>query len=132
MDTDRRRHPRYDIMAQVRVLRGTVNYILDVSNISVVGLFVSTAGLPRMPWFRAGQRIELDVFTPEELENIRVFGRIVRLEEGVDGASRGFGVQFVDVDKDTQIKIDRLVELAKVHSIQPPPLPGMGPGGNGD
>jgi hypothetical protein len=125
MDTDRRRHPRYEIMAQVRVLRGTVNYVLDVSNISVSGLFVSTAGLPRMPWFRNDQQIELDLFVPEELENIRVLGRIVRLEQGEDGSSSGFGVQFVDVGEEAQVKIDRLVGLAKARSVHPPPLPGM-------
>jgi hypothetical protein len=129
MDTDRRRHPRYEIMAQVRVLRGTVNYVLDVSNISVSGLFVSTAGLPRMPWFRKDQQIELDLFVPEELDNIRVLGRIMRLVEGEDGPGSGFGVQFVDLDEATQVKIDRLVGLAKARSVHPPPLPGMGTGG---
>jgi Tfp pilus assembly protein PilZ len=124
MTSERRRHQRYDIMAHVRVKRGTVNYILDVTNISLSGLFVSTIGLPRSTQFSAGQAIELNLFLPDVAENIRVLGRIVRLVDRDDPPARGFGVEFVDVDEEARLGISLLVETARSSEIpQPPPLP---------
>ena len=124
MSSERRRHQRYDIMAHVRVRRGTVNYILDVTNISLSGLFVSTLGLPRAGQFSAGQSIELNLFLPDVAENIRVLGRIVRMVDRDDPPVRGFGVEFVDVDEEARLGISLLVDTARDSVVpQPPPLP---------
>jgi hypothetical protein len=124
MSSERRRHQRYDIMAHVRVRRGTVNYILDVTNISLSGLFVSTLGLPRAGQFSAGQSIELNLFLPDVAENIRVLGRIVRMVDRDDPPARGFGVEFVDVDEEARLGISLLVDTARDSVVpQPPPLP---------
>jgi hypothetical protein len=125
MSFERRRHQRYDIMAHVRVKHGTVNYVLDVTNISLSGLFVSTLGLPRTLQFAAGQSIELNLFFAEVAENVRVFGRIVRMVEREDPPARGFGVEFVDVDEEAKLGIALLVETARSSEVpRPPPLPG--------
>jgi hypothetical protein len=124
MSTERRRHQRYDIMTHVRVWHGTVNYILDVTNISLSGLFVSTLGLPRSGQFSAGQSIELNLFLSEVAENIRVLGRIVRLVDRDDPPTRGFGVEFVDVDEEARLAVSLLVEAARSSEVpRPPPLP---------
>ena len=124
MSTERRRHQRYDIMAHVRVSRGTVNYILDVTNISLSGLFVSTLGLPRSGQFSAGQSIELNLFLSEVAENIRVLGHIVRMVDRDDPPARGFGVEFVDVTEEARVGISLLVDTARDSVMpQPPPLP---------
>jgi hypothetical protein len=125
MSFERRRHQRYDIMAHVRVKHGTVNYVLDVTNISLSGLFVSTLGLPRTLQFSTGQSIELNLFFAEVAENVRVFGRIVRMVEREDPPARGFGVEFVDVDEEAKLGIALLVETARSSDVpRPPPLPG--------
>ena len=121
MSSERRRHQRYDIMAHVRVRRGTVNYILDVTNISLSGLFVSTLGLPRAGQFSAGQSIELNLFLPDVAENIRVLGRIVRMVDRDDPPARGFGVEFVDVDEEARLGISLLVDTARDSVVPPPP-----------
>lgn len=111
-------------MAHVRVRSGTINYILEVTNISLSGLFVSTLGLPRAGQFSAGQSIELNLFLPEIAENIRVIGRIVRTVERDDLPARGFGVEFVDVDEKARFGIALLVDTARSSEApRPPPLP---------
>jgi len=111
-------------MAHVRVRSGTINYILEVTNISLSGLFVSTLGLPRAGQFSAGQSIELNLFLSEVAENIRVRGRIVRMVDREDPPARGFGVEFVDVDEEVRFAIALLVETARSSDVpRPPPLP---------
>ena len=123
---ERRRYPRYDIMAHVRVKSGTVNHILDITNISISGVFVSTLGLPRTVQFSAGQSIELNLFLSGVAENVRVLGRIVRTVEREDPPASGFGAEFVDVDEEARLGIALLVETARSSEAprpQPPPLP---------
>ena len=124
MTLERRGHQRYDIMAHVRVKHGTVNYILDVTNVSLSGVFVSTIGLPRAGQFSAGQTIELNLFLSDVAENVRVFGRIVRMVDRDDPPARGFGVEFVDANDEARRGIALLVEAARSSvTPQPPPLP---------
>jgi c-di-GMP-binding flagellar brake protein YcgR len=124
MSSERRRHQRYSIMAHVRVTCGTVNHILDVTNISLSGVFVSTLGLPPTAEFRTGQPIELNIFLSESTENVRVFGRIVRTVKRDDPPASGFGVEFDNVDDRAQLGISLFVELARSSEAPgPPPLP---------
>jgi hypothetical protein len=124
MSTERRRHQRYDIMAHVRVKHGTINYVLDVTNISLSGLFVSTLGLPRAGQFSAGQSIELNLFLSDVAENIRVLGRIARMVDRDDPQARGFGAEFVEMDEKARLGVSLLVEAARSSEVpRPPPLP---------
>ncbi|MCP4675264.1 MAG: PilZ domain-containing protein [Deltaproteobacteria bacterium] len=123
MSIERRTFPRYDVMAQIRVKRGRVNYIMDVKNVSLSGLFVTSDSVKQMPWFRVGQELEMDVFTTEDLVNVRINGHIVRVTDSDDEGQAGFGVEFTSLpDKDKE-KLSLFVEDMAVESIHPPPLP---------
>ncbi len=125
MVNERQRYPRYEIIAQVTVRSGNVNYLMDVGNISCSGLFISAENLDNIPLFREGQDLEMDLFTTEHLENIKVTGRIVRFEYGSDGGKKGFGVEFTRAIAEDNDELLRLVNMA-AESIHPPPLPGRG------
>ncbi len=109
-------------MAQIRVKRGRVNYIMHVKNVSQSGLFIATDSLKQMRWFHVDQELEMDLFTAEDLDNIRVTGQIVRIADHDDG-EMGFGVQFSLVDEEVRLKLQYLIDHAIQGSVKPPPLP---------
>ena len=123
MGMERRNFPRYEVMAQIRVKRGRVNYIMDVENLSLSGLFVTSDSIKQMPWFRIGQELEMDIFATEELENIRIHGRIVRITDSDVEGQAGFGVEFTSLPDDAKKKLSMFVDNMAVESIHPPPLP---------
>jgi hypothetical protein len=123
MAVERRRHPRFDIAAQVRVKYGRVNYVMDVSNISLSGAFIRCDNLSQLPWFRVDQEVDLDLFDYEDLENISLEGRIVRIIEGGDTEHPGFGVQFLNLTVEAYNKLYEIIATAARLSAQPPPLP---------
>ena len=63
MTDERRRHKRYDILAQMRVKRDDNTYILSVENISRSGIFVSTEPSDEFPGFALDQELEMTLFT---------------------------------------------------------------------
>lgn len=130
---ERRVAPRYEIMAQVRVKRGRINYVLDVRNISISGVFVSTEGLDKKNQFRVGQDLDMVLFEPGQLDQLQVNGRVVRIVLG-DGevAESGVGVQFVDPSPEVRAVLEQVVDRAAEDSLRPPPLPGGPPPLPGD
>ncbi|HUT79081.1 MAG TPA: PilZ domain-containing protein [Polyangia bacterium] len=120
---ERRTEPRFDVFAQIRVRRGTVNYVMDVRNISRSGMFVATGSLECQPWFRVGQFVEVDLFIHEELENVRLDGEIVRLVESGTKEKQGFGVRFSELAPAVREVLDDLISRAQQKSVTPPPLP---------
>jgi hypothetical protein len=125
MANERRRHPRYEIIAQVTIRSGGENYLMDVGNISCSGVFVYADNLDSISFLYEGQKLEMDLFTTAHLENIRVKGRVVRFEYGSDGEKTGFGVEFTGETAIGNRELLRLVNMA-AESIHPPPLPGDG------
>ena len=125
MANERRRYPRYEIIAQVTIRSGGENYLMDVGNISCSGVFISGDNLDSISFLYEGQELEMDLFTTAHLENIRMKGRIVRFEYGSDGEKKGFGVEFAKATAETNDELLRLVNMA-AESIHPPPLPGGG------
>ena len=123
MAVEKRKHPRYDILAQIRVKHGKVNYIMDVRNLSLSGMFVSSDNVKKLPWFKIGQELEMDLFATEELENIKVNGIIVRIVEEGDATDLGFGVAFSNLEISALESLDNLIAWAKETTIKPPPLP---------
>jgi hypothetical protein len=123
MNAERRQHPRYDILAQIRVKRGKVNYIMDVRNLSLSGMFVASNNIKKLPWFKLGQELEMDLFATEELENVKVSGTIVRIVNEGESDDLGFGVAFSTLELSELEGLDRLVSWAKETDITPPPLP---------
>ncbi len=125
MANERRRYPRYEIIAQVTIRSGGENYLMDVGNISCSGVLISTDNLDSISFLYEGQNLEMDLFTTEHLENIKVKGRVVRFEYGQDGAKKSFGVEFDKATAKGNVALLRLVNQA-AESIHPPPLPGSG------
>jgi hypothetical protein len=120
---ERRIEPRVEIFAQIRVKRGTVAYVMDVRNISTSGMFVSTGSLDRFPWLLVGQPVEADLFIPDELDNLKIEGEIVRLVGSGPLEKQGFGMRFANIDPAVVDTLDGLVLRARQKSIIPPPLP---------
>ena len=111
-------------MAQVRVKRGGVTHILDVKNISLSGVFVNAGEGKDRARLRVGQELELDLFHVDELENISVGARVVRVVEDLDPELTGFGIQFLEMDGEARDKMGILVDRAATAALTPPPLPG--------
>ena len=104
-------------MAQVRVESGSINYVLYVRNISMSGVLLS--GEPEgQEHLEVGKKVELDIFSLADLENIRIEGQIVR--EHTEG---GYGVAFTEMNDHARQALEALVELARERSVHPPPLP---------
>jgi hypothetical protein len=120
---DRRRHPRFEVLAQVRFRRAKTIHVLDVGNISQSGLFVRTPDEKMLHKVQVGEALELDLFTQEELENVRVPARVVRIVAEGPATSWGFGLQFTGLDADAKVGIERFVARASALSERPPPLP---------
>lgn len=124
MGDERRNYPRYDVMAQIRVYGGRNNYIMDVKNISQTGMFVANAQIKTMPWFRVGQKLEIDLFAAGDLDNLRIAGRVVRLVVDGPRSHLGFGVEFDELEGDILKALLVLMDCAVPASFHPPPLPG--------
>ncbi len=117
MAEERRSHPRYNLMAQVRVDSESINYVLYVRNISMSGLLLS--GEPEgREHLCVGRRVELDIFSLADLENVRIQGEIVR--EHVEG---GYGIAFTEMSDESRAALEDLVEFARERSVHPPPIP---------
>jgi hypothetical protein len=120
-DADRRVHPRFDLMAQVRVRRGKVDYLMDLSNISCGGALVDMGSLKAPSWIQRGRSVEIGIINPVALDTVELEAEIVRIEQS-DTATR-FAVRFVDLDAPTSAQIERLVAIASPEPARPPPLP---------
>ena len=123
MESESRRHPKYDIMAQIRVKRGRVNYIMDIGNIRRSGAFVSTDSVKDIQALRLGQILEMDIFDAGLLENIRIKGEIMRIVGNKDNRRSGFGVKFTEIDEKAERQLRDLLAILGEPSIEPPPLP---------
>ena len=120
---ERRVHPRYEILAQVEIRRRAVTHVLEVRSISIGGAFISTTDRRVLAGIRLDEELELDIFATDELENLRVKARVVRLVGEGGSEAPGFGVRFEEVAADSQRLLERLVELAAAGRLRPPPLP---------
>ena len=124
MAMERRKDPRYDIVAQIRVKRGRVNYLMDVRNISMSGAFISSDNVSEFSWAREGTQMEFNLFDLEDLKSVEVKASIVRVIGSGDAGRQGFGVRFEDLDPVQKQRLFEMVAYASTQSIHPPPLPG--------
>ena len=115
---ERRVHPRFDLLAQIRVKRGSVTYVLELRNISKSGAIIHTGTLKVPTWVRPQRDIEIHILHPEDLEPVLVSGKIVRVNKTDEGTL--FAVHFDSVKEDSKKDIARLIALGRP---QPPPLP---------
>jgi hypothetical protein len=122
--SERRRHTRYELMAQVRVRRGSVDYVLELVNISRSGALVSLGSLQEPRWLSIGRTVELSIIHPEALDTVDLTGRVVRIEEG---ARLAFAVEFDPPQPAEAAALDRLLAHA-LESTRPPPVRPPRPG----
>ena len=118
---ERRRHERYDLLAQVRVRRGTVDYVVELTNLSLSGALLSLGSLRKPNWVQMGRATELAIINPETFDAVDIRGRIVRVAQDESGWS--FAVEFVEPDDVARQGILQLVVLAARNKQLPPPLP---------
>lgn len=126
MARERRAQPRYDIVAQIRVKRGSVNYLMDVRNISMSGAFISSDKLSELSWAREGTQMEIHLFDLEDRRSVDVEASIVRVVGPGEPGKTGFGVRFGKLDEERTRSLFEMVAFASTQSIHPPPLPGLG------
>jgi hypothetical protein len=126
---ERRRHPRYELMAQVRVKRGHLDYVMDLQNISLGGALLHMGKLDRPGWLAVGRMLEIGIIHPVHYDTLLVDGRVVRLVEDEEGTS--VAVEFCELDSEGSDGIAKLVALAVAGNEGaaggagkgPPPLP---------
>ncbi|HZO14710.1 MAG TPA: PilZ domain-containing protein [Polyangiaceae bacterium] len=120
---ERRRHPRFDVLAQVRVKQSQSDLVTELDNVSLSGARLHLGKLRRPGWIAVDRVIEITIVHPVDLENIDVQGRVVRVEEDAQGTR--VAVCFTDLDDRAQQGIARLVESARsaFERRGPPPLP---------
>lgn len=120
-EIERRRHPRFEVMAQIRVKRGRNAYVADVVNISESGALVDLGTLEQPFWLASGRKVEVILFVPEDdvdFSPMSVWADIVRVFETPAGLR--FAVQFDDASGDVASAVRRFVEASVP---RPPPLP---------
>lgn len=120
--SERRRHPRYEILAQVRVRHLDTDFVLEVKNLSVSGALIELGSLQRPGWVRIGHHVDLTLFVPEEPESTDVGGPIVRIVE--DTRQCAFAVQFANPTPEAQRYLARVLGPGRSLRPKPPPLPG--------
>jgi len=120
---ERRRHPRYELMAQVRVKRGKVDYIMELHNISMTGALVDMGSLAKPPWVDMDRTVEIGIIHPVDLDTVEVRGRVVRVDR--DGDHTRFAVDF-ELDDGNREGVERLVKVA-MQSEAPPAADRRGP-----
>jgi len=126
---ERRQHPRFELMAQVRVKRGQVDYVAELSNISLSGALLHLGTLKPPRWLDIGRIVEIGIIHPIDLEPVAAQGKVVRISQ--DESDTSVAVSFVELTEDDERGIGRLVVLARQRQPprpetagKPPPLPG--------
>jgi hypothetical protein len=109
---ERRRHPRYELLAQVQVAHDQEVYILSTQNLSRGGVFL-IANPRECPDLSVGVEVDLVIFVAEESENevqeVRLRATIVRVNRT---PAEGFGLQFDEIDPEGAERLEGLITLA--------------------
>lgn len=116
------RAERYALMAQVRVRRSKIDYVLDVIDISLSGALVDLGELARPDWLKVRQQVLLTLLLDGEQQELT--GEVVRIVEDLEGSR--FAIRYAP-----SVAVDELRHLLMAHGRSlPPPLPGS-PGRRG-
>lgn len=108
--TERRAHPRIEVLAQVQVARDAEVHIMSARNLSRSGIFLN--GNPaEMPDLKVGLHVELMIFAADDAgEDVTSMAHIVRVEDGsTPGTVSGFALTFIDLDLPTVRRLERLI-----------------------
>jgi len=107
--TERRRSDRVDLV--VRVDYKTVDELFSefARNINEGGLFIETETPPAI-----GSEVALQFSIPGSDQPLQVIGRVVRASPGDRGEPPGMGIEFENLDNQSQDLIDELVRNLRV------------------
>jgi hypothetical protein len=119
--SERRRDPRFEILAQVRVKSTETDYVLEVKNLSASGALIELGSLERPGWLKIGRRVELTLFVPDHEASADIAGDVVRIVE--DSRMCAFGVQFVNTSSAAKSYLEQLLGPGRTLRPKPPPLP---------
>jgi hypothetical protein len=111
--SERREHPRVDLIAQVQVKAGGDILVLQARNVSVGGVFLE--GAPKdHPQLQKGVEIDITLFPAHDPEHapIELRGKVVRIERGDKGGPVGFGLSITTIDKISQGRLRALLRSA--------------------
>lgn len=109
------RADRYALMAQVRVRRSSIDYVLDVIDISLSGALIDLGELPRPKWLKVRQEVLLTLLLDDTQQELK--GEVVRIVEDLEGSR--FAVRYAP-----SVALDPLrAALLKHGRVLPPPLP---------
>jgi len=124
-EIERRAHPRFTLLAQVRVKRGKVDYVMELSNISRSGALFSIGSLQPRGWIEPHRVLEVSIIHPDTLDAIEVKGEVVRVEK--TDRDTVLALRFIEVSAELEAQIDRWItdsrETARRPKMGPPPLP---------
>ena len=123
MITERRIHPRHAVLAQIRIRHDSVNHLMEVGDISLSGMFIRASNLRRLPGFEVGTDIEMALFSIEDLDNVELTGRIVRLSNAEIDDETGFAILFVGLTEQLRRNLAKIIQSALITTVEPPPLP---------
>lgn len=116
------RAERYALMAQVRVRRSDIDYVLDVIDISLSGALIDLGELARPKWLKVRQEVLLTLLLDGEQQELT--GEVVRIVEDLEGSR--FAIRYTP-----KVVVEDLRQLLMAHGRSlPPPLPGA-PGRRG-
>jgi hypothetical protein len=127
---ERRRHERYELLAQVRVKFGKLDYVLELGNLSRSGALLTFGSLKKPGWLSLDKVVEVGIIHPESGDTVELSGTIVRVHQDAQG--HGFAVEFSDPEEDAARGLLEVIELAersvdapapKRPPARPPPLP---------
>jgi hypothetical protein len=118
---ERRRYPRFDLIAQVRVKRGREDVIMELSNISASGALFDMGTITRPSWIAIGRELEVGIVHPVDFDTVELVGRIARIVEDHTGVS--VAVDFEALEGASRTGLERLLSLARTPAPAPPPLP---------
>ncbi|MBK6848600.1 MAG: PilZ domain-containing protein [Proteobacteria bacterium] len=108
--SDRRAHPRLDLLAQVQVTRASEVYVLSTLNVSRGGLFLQCVPA-EAPDLKVGLDVEVLIFAPgETIEDVVARARVARIDDGrAPGALAGFGLRFTQLDAENTRRLEKLI-----------------------
>jgi hypothetical protein len=127
--SEKRLHPRHDLLAQVQVSAEAEVHVMSTDNISLGGVFIQ--GVPgEYPEITIGAELDLLIFDANEMGgDVRCRARVVRIE--ADGDRTGFGLKFVDLTQPNTARLRRLLAASSRRSESRPPSPPPLPRGKG-
>jgi len=86
-DPDRRRHERYDLIAQVHVKNAREDFVLELGNISTSGALLLLGSLGRPSWIDVDRLVDLSIVHPVTQDTALLHGRVMRLQRDEHGLS---------------------------------------------